>query len=85
MLLSPSIRCGNMCGGHKTHIGRWILSKSDLVIAVSKSNDKEVINNGLVDPCKVKLIYNAVDCDDLETIITKSTKSSQLVKSMKTI
>ena len=60
-----SIRYGNMCGGYKKHIGRWILSKSDIVIAVSKSNYQEVINNGLVDPCKVKLIYNAVDYDDL--------------------
>ena len=49
-----------MQGGSSTIIGRWLLSRAHNIIAVSKSNRKEVIENGRVLERKVKLIYNAI-------------------------
>ena len=56
----PEIKYGGMQGGSRTAIGRWLLSRASKVIAVSKSNRQEIINNGKVHHSKVKLIYNAV-------------------------
>ena len=56
-----SIRYGNMRKGYKRYIGQWILSKAKYVIAVSKSNFDEILNNALVHPNKVKLVYNAIN------------------------
>ena len=56
----PEIKYGGMQGGSRTVIGRWLLSRASKVIAVSKSNRQEIINNGKVHHSKVKLIYNAV-------------------------
>tara|TARA_A100001011_G_scaffold400109_1_gene512397 strand:- start:4100 stop:5098 length:999 start_codon:yes stop_codon:yes gene_type:complete len=54
----PEIKYGGMRGGSRTVIGRWLLRKAYKVIAVSKSNREEIINNGRVHFSKVKLIYN---------------------------
>ena len=56
----PKIKYGFMQGGSSTIIGRWLLSRAHNIIAVSKSNRKEVIENGRVLERKVKLIYNAI-------------------------
>ena len=54
------IKYGAMRGGSRTIVGRWLLSRSHTVVSVSKSNRKEIIDNGKVSPRKVKLIYNAI-------------------------
>ena len=54
----PEIKYGGMRGGSRTVIGRWLLRRAYKVIAVSKSNREEIINNGKVHFSKVKLIYN---------------------------
>ena len=54
----PEIRYGGMRGGSRTVIGRWLLRRAYKVIAVSKSNRDEIINNGKIHFSKVKLIYN---------------------------
>ena len=51
------IKYGAMRGGSRTIVGRWLLSRAHTVIAVSKSNRREIIENGKVFPRKVKLIY----------------------------
>jgi len=56
----PKIKYGAMQGGSRSIIGRWLLSRTHNVIAVSKSNRREIIENGKVLPKKVKLIYNAI-------------------------
>ena len=56
----PEIKYGAMQGGSRTVIGQWLLSRAHKVIAVSKSNRKEIINNGKVHPSRIKLVYNAV-------------------------
>ena len=56
----PKIKYGAMQGGSRSKIGRWLLSRANSIIAVSKSNRREIIENGKVLPRKVKLIYNAI-------------------------
>jgi len=67
----PEIKYGGMQGGSRTVIGRWILSRASKVIAVSKSNRQEIINNGKVHYSKVKLIYNAVSVTNQGGIIDR--------------
>ena len=66
----PEIKYGGMRGGSRTVIGRWLLRKASKVIAVSKSNRDEIINNGKVNHRNIKLIYNAVS----------STKNGHIIK-----
>ena len=66
----PEIKYGGMRGGSRTVIGRWLLRKASKVIAVSKSNRDEIINNGKVHRRNIKLIYNAVS----------STKNGKIIK-----
>ena len=67
----PEIKYGGMQGGSRTVIGRWLLSRASKVIAVSKSNRKEIINNGKVLPSNVELIYNVVSLTKYDYIIKK--------------
>ena len=60
-----------MQGGSRTVIGRWLLSRTHKVIAVSKSNRQEIINNGKVHPSRVKLVDNAVSDIDQRDISEK--------------
>ncbi len=60
-----------MQGGSRTVIGRWLLSRTHKVIAVSKSNCQEIINNGKVHPSRVKLVDNAVSDIDQRDISEK--------------
>ena len=56
----PNINYGAMRGKSRTTLGKWLLSRAHLVIAVSKSNKQEIIDNGNVVPKKISLIYNAI-------------------------
>jgi len=67
----PEIKYGGMQGGSRTVIGRWLLSRASKVIAVSKSNRQEIINNGKVHHSKVKLIYNAVSLTNQGDLIER--------------
>ena len=67
----PEIKYGGMRGGSRTVIGRWLLRKASKVIAVSKSNRDEIINNGKVNHRNIKLIYNAVSSKKNGHIIKK--------------
>ena len=67
----PEIKYGGMQGGSRTAIGRWLLSRASKVIAVSKSNRQEIINNGKVHPSRVKLVDNAVSDIDQRDISEK--------------
>jgi len=69
------INYGSMQKGYRKHMGKWILSKAETVIAVSKSNRKEIIENGSVPPKKISLIYNAIP----ETIITHTVEKKNQV------
>ena len=60
----PEIKYGGMQGGSRTAIGRWLLRRASKVIAVSKSNYQEIINNGKVHHSKIKLVYNAVSINN---------------------
>ena len=62
----PNINYGAMRGKSRAKLGKWLLSRAHSVIAVSKSNRQEIIENGNVAPKKISLIYNAIP----ETIIT---------------
>jgi glycosyltransferase involved in cell wall biosynthesis len=62
----PNINYGAMRGKSRAILGKWLLSRAHSVIAVSKSNKQEIIENGNVAPKKISLIYNAIP----ETIIT---------------
>ena len=55
----PNINYGAMRGKSRAKLGKWLLSRAHLVIAVSKSNRQEIIENGSVTPKKISLIYNA--------------------------
>ena len=56
----PKINYGAMRGKSRAKLGKWLLSRAHSVIAVSKSNRQEIIENGNVAPKKVSLIYNAI-------------------------
>ena len=56
----PTMRYGAMRGKSRAIIGKWILSRAHSIIAVSKSNYQEIVENGRVNSPKVHLIYNAV-------------------------
>ena len=56
----PKSSYGSMRGKSRTVLGKWILSRAHRVIAVSKSNKKEILFNANVNPDKVELIYNAI-------------------------
>ena len=56
----PQIRYGAMRVGSRKIIGKWILSRAYKVIADSKSNQYEILNNAKVHPKKVELIYLVV-------------------------
>ena len=56
----PKSAYGSMRGKSRTVLGKWILSRAHRVIAVSKSNKKEILFNANVNPDKVELIYNAI-------------------------
>ena len=62
----PNINYGAMRWKSRAKLGKWLLSRAHSVIAVSKSNRQEIIENGNVAPKKISLIYNAIP----ETIIT---------------
>jgi len=62
----PNINYGAMRGKSRAKLGKWLLSRAHSVIAVSKSNRQEIIENGNVVSKKISLIYNAIP----ETIIT---------------
>lgn len=57
----PSINYGAMRFGYRRSIGQWMLSQCDNVISVSNSNKNEILQNSLVAPNRIKLIYNAIE------------------------
>ena len=67
----PKIKYGAMQSGSRSKIGRWLLSRAHYVIAVSKSNRKEIIENGKVDEKRVRLIYHAVPSVNTKNIQNK--------------
>ena len=56
----PNINYGAMRGRSRAKFGKWLLLRAHSVIAVSKSNRQEIIENGIVTPKKISLIYNAI-------------------------
>jgi len=56
----PVIKYGAMQGKSRARFGKWLLSRAHIVIAVSKSNKHEIINNAFVPINKIKLIYRAM-------------------------
>ena len=71
----PNINYGAMRGKSRAKLGKWLLSRADSVIAVSKSNRQEIIENGNVAPKKISLIYNTIP----ETIITHTIEKKNQV------
>ena len=69
----PKSAYGSMRGKSRTVLGKWILSRAHSVIAVSKSNKREIINNACVSINKIKLIYNAIpDSKKSQNIVKKN-------------
>ena len=56
----PNINYGAMRGNSRAKLGKWLLLRAHSVIAVSKSNRQEIIENGNVALKKISLIYNAI-------------------------
>ena len=56
----PNIKYGAMQGKSRAIFGKWLLSRAHAVIAVSKSNKREIIDNANVSINKIKLIYNSI-------------------------
>jgi glycosyltransferase involved in cell wall biosynthesis len=54
----PEIDYGNMRGGLKTTLVRLLLRHADRVISISKSNQREALENGKVDPDRSVMIYH---------------------------
>ena len=71
----PNINYGAMRGKSRAKLGKWLLSRAHSVIAVSRSNRQEIIENGNVAPKKISLIYNAIP----ETIITHTIEKKNQV------
>ena len=71
----PNINYGAMRGKSRAKLGKWLLSRAHSVVAVSKSNRQEIIDNGKVPPKKISLIYNAIP----ESIITHTLKKKNQV------
>jgi len=67
----PRINYGLMVFGFRRKIGRWLLSQAHRVIAVSKSNRNEIIQNCNVKPQRIKLIYNAIELKNSEKSFPK--------------
>ena len=68
----PSINYGSMSNKIKGFFVRLILNKADKIVAVSKSNRKEILNNVRINPQKVNLIYNAIKFPKNDIIIDRS-------------
>ena len=68
----PDIKYGSMRFGYRRTIGLWILRHAKQILAVSKSNREEIIQNCKVQAVKVKLIYNAIDLDNPKNKINKT-------------
>jgi len=71
----PNINYGAMRGQSRSKLGKWLLLRAHSVIAVSKSNRQEIIENGSVTPKKISLIYNAIP----EIIITHTIKKKNQI------
>ena len=71
----PNINYGAMRGKSRAKLGKWLLLRAHSVIAVSKSNRQEIIENGIVTPKKISLIYNAIP----EILITNTVKKKNQV------
>ena len=67
----PEIGYGAMRGGSRKIIGKWILSRATKVIADSKSNRNEILNNAKVHPNRIQLIYIAVPNDEFDSVQEK--------------
>ena len=67
----PEIEYGAMRFGHRRTIGKWILKHTQRIIAVSKSNRKEIIQNCNVQPQRIKLIYNAIELKKIQKVFPK--------------
>ena len=73
MANEPVIKYGAMQGKSRARFGKWLLSRAHIVIAVSKSNKREIINNACVSINKIKLIYNAIpDSKNSQNIVKKN-------------
>jgi glycosyltransferase involved in cell wall biosynthesis len=69
----PVIKYGAMQGKSRARFGKWLLSRAHIVIAVSKSNKREIIKNACVSINKIKLIYNAIpDSKNSQNIVKKN-------------
>ncbi len=67
----PEINYGSMVFGFRRKLGQWLLNNANRVIAVSKSNRNEIIQNCNVKPQKIKLIYNAIELKNSEKSFPK--------------
>lgn len=73
MANEPVIKYGAMQGKSRARFGKWLLSRAHIVIAVSKSNKREIIKNACVAINKIKLIYNAIpDSKKSQNIVKKN-------------
>ena len=68
----PDIKYGSMRFGYRRIIGLWILKHAQKIIAVSKSNRDEIIQNCNVQPVRLKLIYNAINLGNYKEKINKN-------------
>ena len=67
----PEIEYGAMRRGSRKKIGNWILSRAYKVISVSKSNHCEILRNTNVPSNKVKMVYNAIQKNNANSIKKK--------------
>ena len=67
----PEIEYGSMRFGYRRNIGQWILKHAQRIIAVSKSNRREIIENCNINPERVKLIYNAIKLKNSQKVFPK--------------
>ncbi len=54
----PEIDYGNMRGGLKTTLVRFMYKLADRIISISESNRREAIENAKVEPSKISMIYH---------------------------
>ena len=73
----PEIQYGLMRGGLKKVLAQWILKSAALILAVSESNLKEILENTGVNPKHVKLIPHGVEIP--ETVVLPEAKEELVI------
>lgn len=70
----PEIGYGGLINSKSANIVKYVLNNADRLLAVSEYNRKLISN--IVDPKKISLVYNGVDCEQL---LLKANDSNSLV------